>query len=85
MKTTIDLPDEIFQKAKVFCAQNNRTLRDLFSEALSDKLKQEADSKKPEWENLFGVYGKGQERKETKRIAKIISEEFEVVEPDEWV
>jgi hypothetical protein len=45
MKTTIDLPEEVLLKAKVFAAEQRTTLRDLVLRGL--KLVTEA----PEWED----------------------------------
>ena len=34
MKTTIELPDDLFQKAKVLAAERSTTLRDIMTQAL---------------------------------------------------
>tara|TARA_R110002049_G_scaffold90442_1_gene226729 strand:- start:849 stop:1115 length:267 start_codon:yes stop_codon:yes gene_type:complete len=34
MKTTIDLPDDVFRKAKVFAAERRTTLKEVFIQAL---------------------------------------------------
>lgn len=44
MKTTIDLPDEIFHKAKVLAAHRRSTLKDLVIRALVDYLRDSNES-----------------------------------------
>ncbi len=34
MKTTLEIPDDIYRQAKVFAAQENRKMKDLVSEGL---------------------------------------------------
>jgi len=39
MKTTLDIPDELYRQAKVVAAQENRKMKDLVSEGLRLVLK----------------------------------------------
>jgi hypothetical protein len=41
VKTTIELPDELFREAKASAARRGTPLKDLFREALSEKLERE--------------------------------------------
>ncbi|MFT5191821.1 MAG: hypothetical protein ACI957_004866 [Verrucomicrobiales bacterium] len=38
MKTTLELPDDLFRGAKIAAARQGRTLKELFTEALREKL-----------------------------------------------
>jgi hypothetical protein len=84
MKTTIDLPDPLFRKAKAKAAERGQTLKDLFTEALRDKPGgDDAKSGKgePDWMQGFGKLRRL--RSETARIQSAIDEAFEVIEPED--
>ena len=80
MKTTLEIPDAIFRKAKAKAAERGVPLRQFVTEAVEEKLKASAEDKP--WIKMFG--GLRHLRKETARINRIIEEEFEQIEPDEW-
>jgi hypothetical protein len=83
MKTTIEIPDALFRKAKAAAAQRGSSLRELVTEAVSEKLRREGESgiRKP-WEKAFG--GLRSLRQENRRIAAVVDEEFEQIEPGLW-
>jgi hypothetical protein len=83
MKTTIEIPDALFRRAKAAAAERGASLRDLVTEAVSEKLDREtgAGIRKP-WEKAFG--GLKALRQENRRIEAIIDDEFEKIEPGEW-
>jgi len=81
MKTTIEIPDALFRRAKSAAAERGVSLRVLVSEALTEKLRANPSSEKP-WMKGFGKL-RGL-RAETARIGAIIDEEFEKIEPEEW-
>ena len=82
MKTTLEIPDPIFRRAKSVAAQRGIPLRVFVTEAVTGKL--EASSKREEkpWVRLAG--GLKHLHKETVRLNRIIKNEFEKVEPEEW-
>jgi hypothetical protein len=80
MKTTLEIPDAIFRKAKAKAAERGVPLRQFVTEAVEEKLKASADDKP--WIKMFG--GLRHLRKETARINRIIEDEFEQIEPEEW-
>lgn len=82
MKTTLEIPDAIFRRAKSKAAERGIPLRQFVTEAVEDKLKACPDSGKQPWMRLAG--GLKHLRKETARINKIIEEEFEQIEPEMW-
>jgi len=80
MKTTLEIPDSIFRRAKSAAAQRGIPLRALISEALADKLRADDAGSKP-WMTAFGKLR--HLRKETARINRAIEEEFEQIEPED--
>ena len=83
MKTTIEIPDILFRKAKSKAAERGQTLKQFMTEALQDKLMKSREVARagPEWMNGFGKLRLL--RKETARIQKRIDETFEVIEPED--
>lgn len=85
MKTTLELPDDLFRWAKIAAARQGRSLKDLFTEALREKLtkddEENGDSEAP-WMRYFGAFGESAEnREETKRIQKVVDLEFGTIDP----
>jgi len=74
MKTTVEIPDAIFRRAKSVAADRGVPLRALISEALAEKLRADEGNRKP-WVTAFGKLR--HLRRETARINRIIEEEFE--------
>ena len=84
MKTTLEIPDPLFRKAKSKAAERGQSLKELVSEALQDKLaahERKARSSEPEWMQGFG--GLRRLRKETRRVQARIDEQFELIEPED--
>jgi hypothetical protein len=82
MKTTIEIPDPLFRRAKAHAAERGQTLKDLVTEALQEKLggRPAPESGDPPWMAGFGKLRRL--RGETARIAARIDEAFERVEPE---
>jgi hypothetical protein len=82
MKTTLELPDQLFRKAKATAAERGQSLKEFFTEALRDKLALDrgATAPQPEWMRGFGKLKRL--HKETRRVQSIIDREFEVVQPE---
>jgi hypothetical protein len=84
VKTTIELPDLLFRKAKAAAAEQGGTLKDFFTEAVRDRLQRasaRSNTAKP-WEAAFG--GLKSLHRENQRIDRIISAEFESIDEEEW-
>jgi hypothetical protein len=84
VKTTIEIPDPLFRKAKATAAERGQTLKEFVTEALQARLaasKTEAGRGEPEWMQGFGKLRRL--RKETARIQARIAEAFEVIEPED--
>lgn len=84
MKTTIEIPDPLFRKAKSKAAERSQTLKEFVTEALQEKLavnKSKVAPSEPEWMRGFGKLRRL--RKETERVQARIDEVFEVIEPED--
>lgn len=80
MKTTLEIPDGIFRRAKSVAAERGIPLRALITEALADKLRADNGRSKP-WMTAFGKLR--HLRRETAKIGRIIEEEFEQIEVED--
>ena len=84
MKTTLEIPDALFRKAKIRAAERGQPLRQLVTEALQEKLAArtgQALGAEPVWMQGFG--GLRQLRRETRRIQARVDATFEVIEPED--
>ncbi len=81
MKTTLEIPDALFRRAKSAAAHQGIPLRELVSEAIAEKLRVPASADRP-WLKTFGELR--ELRNETTRINRIIEEEFGRVEAEDW-
>lgn len=84
MKTTLELPDPLFRKAKATAAARGQSLKDFVTEALREKLtpaSRGAASPEPDWMQGFGKLRRL--RRETARVQAVIDEEFEIIEPED--
>jgi hypothetical protein len=84
MKTTIEIPDPLFRKAKSKAAERGQTLKQFVTDALQEKLAVSARGAapgEPEWMRGFGKLR--QLRNETKRIQSRIDETFEGIEAED--
>lgn len=82
MKTTLEIPDRIFRRAKSKAAEQGVPLRQFVSEAVEDKLKTATASGKKPWMKHLGKLG--DLHKETARISQVIEEAFEQIDPEAW-
>jgi hypothetical protein len=84
MKTTVEIPDPLFRKAKARAAERGQTLKEFLSEALQEKLQRKpgnTPSDTPPWMKGFGKLR--HLHTETARIRKRMDEAFEVIEPED--
>ncbi|HEV2618562.1 MAG TPA: hypothetical protein VGU23_01330 [Acidobacteriaceae bacterium] len=82
MKTTLEIPDPIFRRAKSVAAQRGVALRVFVTEAVEEKLAATSNREEKPWVRLAG--GLKRLRKETARINGIMKREFEQIEPEDW-
>jgi hypothetical protein len=81
MKTTLEIPDTIFRRAKSVSAARGIPLRKFITEAVKDKLAADTKVSEKPWTKLAG--GLKHLHKETQRINRIIEEKFEKIEPED--
>ena len=82
MKTTLEIPDPIFRRAKARAAEQKIPLRKFVSDAVEEKLKAQTPGRLEARSRLFG--GLRHLKKETARINRIIEEAFERIDPEDW-
>jgi hypothetical protein len=80
-KTTLEIPETIFRRAKSVAAERGIPFRAFVSEALADKLRIESDNGKKPWMKTFGQLR--HLRKETSRVNRIIEQEFGQIEKED--
>ena len=85
MKTTVELPDPLFRRAKAAALEEGKSLKEFFTEAVSERLRRgPAGEGTPKiWEQAFG--GLRNLHKENQRIDKLIESEFETIDEAEWL
>jgi hypothetical protein len=82
MKTTLEIPDTIFRRAKSKAAEQGIPLRQFVTEAVAVRLKNAPAAGQKPWMKHMGKLK--DLRKETARIVKVIEEAFEEVDPEIW-
>jgi hypothetical protein len=82
MKTTLEIPDRIFRRAKAKAAEQNVPLRQFVSEAVAEKLKAPPAAGAKPWMKHLGKLK--HLRKETERINKAVKEAFEQIDAEMW-
>jgi hypothetical protein len=82
VKTTIEIPDELFRKAKATAAIRGESLKELIREALETSLAvvPQPQSERSGWRSVFGLA----EPKSVESVNRILSAELESVDPAEW-
>jgi len=81
MKTTLEIPDPIFRRAKAAAAEGGVPLRQFVSEAVAEKLDARHAGGSGSWIALAGKLR--HLHRESARISRLIAEEFERVEPED--
>ena len=85
VKTTLELPDDLFREAKIAAARQGRSLKELFTEALREKLTKEdreMGNSEPAWMRYFGTFGElAVDCEETQRIQEVVDDEFGTIDP----
>ena len=82
MKTTLEVPDSTFRRAKSKAAEQGIPLRQFVTEALEDKLRNFASPQQKPWLKHVGKLK--HLRKETKRINRVIEQQNEKIDQEMW-
>ena len=80
MKTTLEIPDFLFRRAKSVAAERGIPLRQLVTEAVQEKLR--ATSQEKPWMKHLGKLR--HLHKERKRVENRVEEAFEQIDPEFW-
>ena len=82
MKTTIEIPDELFKKAKATAAIRGESLKELIQDALETRLANlpQPHSDRSGWRSVFGLADANM----VEEIDQIVTAELERVDPAEW-
>jgi hypothetical protein len=82
MKTTLEIPDTVFRRAKSAAAERGVPLREFVTEAVKDKLAARSRVGEKPWTKLMGKLK--HLHKETLRINRLIEEDSEKIDPEMW-
>jgi hypothetical protein len=82
MKTTLEIPDTVFRRAKSAAAERGIPLREFVTQAVKDKLAANAKGGEKPWVKHMGQLK--HLRKETARINRLIEEDSEKIDPEMW-
>jgi hypothetical protein len=77
MKTTLDIPDSLFRRARARAVERGIPLRQFVAEAVEEKLIVKGPGSKP-WMKMAG--GLQHLHRETTRINRLIEQEFERID-----
>ena len=88
VKTTVELSDTLFRQAKAFAAARGMTLKQLFAEALQERLRRSAlelrgGETSPPWMAGFGVLADLSD--ENRHVLSLIEHEFERLSSEDLV
>lgn len=84
MKTTLEIPDPLFRRAKARAAERGQSLKDFVTDALQARLANDSadvPAGAPPWMAGFGKLGRLHQ--ETARIQGVIDEAFGEVETED--
>jgi hypothetical protein len=82
MKTTLEIPDDLFKRTKATAAMRGESLKEFVIEALQEHLERQTASGSSQrgWRSAFGQV----RREEVEPVDAVVGEEFEHIQPDEW-
>ena len=82
MKTTLEIPDFLFRRAKSVAAERGIPLRQFVTEAVQDKLK--ITSQEKPWMKHLGKLKHLRKSKDRKQIGRRVEEAFEQIDRELW-
>ena len=78
MKTTLEVRDDLLRRAKALALTRGITLKQLFTEALEERVRRAGAAGRPTWKNLSGRFRSL--RAETAKIQARVDAEFEAID-----
>jgi hypothetical protein len=82
VKTTLEIPDRIFRRAKSKAAERGIPFRQFVTEAVEEKLRVTAATSKKPWLEHMGKLK--HLHKETERINRLVEQDSEKIDPEMW-
>lgn len=82
MKTTLEIPDAVFRRAKSAAAARGIPFRQFVTEAVNDKLAPKNGAGEKPWIKLMGKLK--HLRKETARVNRLVEEDSEKIDAEIW-
>lgn len=82
MRTSIEVPDDLFRKIRIHTAENGITFREFILNSAQQALKANQTTSESSLESVFGIMAEHSD--EMKKIKKRMEDEFEPVDPEEW-
>ncbi|MCG8460506.1 MAG: hypothetical protein MI919_29845 [Holophagales bacterium] len=82
MKTTLEIPDDVFRQSKAAAAMRGESLKDFVTESLRVRLA-ETGPNEPAVSGWRRVFGQAKPE-EVAAIDAIVAEELETIDPDDW-
>jgi hypothetical protein len=82
MKTTLEMPDAIFRRAKAVAAEEGIPLRQFVSRAVENELRHPPEARRRRLLKLAG--GLRHLKGERARMNRIVEQEFERIDPEMW-
>ncbi len=83
MRTTIDLPDELFRRTKATAALRGMSLKEFVAAALRDKLARTDPEQEPEESGWRRVFGKARPE-HVEELDRVVREEFSRIDEASW-
>lgn len=82
MKTTLEIPDDLFRQAKASAALLGESLKDFFTAAIRAHLEQQEPkvSQTRGWRSVFGRA----KPEDVAEVDRLTEREFERIEPESW-
>lgn len=82
MKTTLEIPDAVFRRAKSAAAERGIPLREFVTQAIKERLAHDGQPGRRPWVRQMGKLR--HLRKETARINRLIEEDSEKIDAEMW-
>ena len=82
MKTTLEIPDDLYRRTKATAALRGESLKDFIADALKNHLERHASggSAQRGWRTVFGKA----RREDVEAVDAVTDAEFERIDLDEW-
>lgn len=83
MKTTVEIPDDLFRASKADAALHGESLKQFMADALNAYLttRQNAAPLRRGWRSVFGKARPA----EIQEVDEIVAQEFGQVDPEDWL